>query len=165
MNIQRTISVLALLGIAAMGYLFWLHITPTAAGEGGVLCTVGEHVSCYEVNKSAYSQIFGIPLSLLGLLYFAGVFIISWLNLSKRQYALLALSTIVLLGPSLYLTYIEAFILEKFCLYCELSKLLMLGIIGLAWKQSGEERPINSELFLSIAGAILLAMIIFYIQV
>jgi uncharacterized membrane protein len=149
----------------AMSYLLWLHWAPVENSATSGLCTIGENISCFEVNKSVYSQIFGIPLSLLGLLYFVGVFGITWFKLDSRHYALLSLFTIVLLGPSLYLTFIELTVLYKWCLYCEFSKLLMLGIASLAWLQSSESRPSKSELFLSIASALLLAMIIFYIQV
>ena len=162
---KHIIAICSIVGLAAMSYLLWLHVAPVQS-TGGVLCTIGERVSCLDVNKSVYSTILGVPLSVLGIGYFLAVlFAVSILPLSKRHYAYLALGSIVLLGPSVYLTAIEIFVLGKICLYCELSKVMMIGIVGMAWKMSGDERPDNNAVFMAVASALLLAMITFYLQV
>lgn len=161
---RTSIFVLSGAGILAMAYLLFLHIAPTVAGDS-LFCTVGEHISCLSVNKSAYSIILGIPMSVLGLLYFVFVFFINGFKLTKKQYGWLALLTIVLLGPSIYLTLIETFVLKVFCLYCEFSKLCMLGIVGFSIKQSQDDRPDNNQIFFASAAALLLAAVTYYLQV
>lgn len=147
-----------------MSYLLSLHYAPVQINDVTGLCTIGDNISCFEVNKSVYSQIFGIPISLLGLLYFVAVFIACFFKPSPRQLGILSLVTIAFLGPSLYLSVIEATVLLKWCLYCELSKLLMIGIAVLSWIESKDSRPTKGELFLSVATAFLLAMVTFYIH-
>lgn len=164
-KLKHVIALCSIVGIITMSYLLWLHYAPVQS-SGGVLCTIGDKVSCLDVNKSAYSSILGIPLSALGLAYFIGVFgFLSLFSLSSRQYSLLVLSSIALLGPSLYLTAIEIFVLGKICLYCELSKLAMFGIVVAAWKLSGVDRPDGNKIFLAVGVALLLAMITYYLQV
>lgn len=164
-KLRHVIAFCSIVGIVAMSYLLWLHYAPVQT-NGGVLCTIGDKVSCLDVNKSVYSSILGIPLSALGLAYFIGVLgLVSLFSLSSRQYSLLVLGSIALLGPSLYLTAIEIFVLSKICLYCELSKLMMFGIIATAWKLSGVDRPDGNKIFLAVGVALLLAMLTYYLQV
>lgn len=160
---QRVIAVLSFFGIVTMSYLLWLHFAP-ADSVINVLCTVGDKVSCAEVNKSAYSTILGIPMSLLGLMFFLVMFGLSFARVPDRTAGKLSLLTTAFLGPSLYLTYVEIFILQKICLYCELSKVLMILLAYIWWRKSADERPVGSEIFLTIALALLLAVGTFYIQ-
>lgn len=147
-----------------MSYLLSLHYAPVQINDVTGLCTIGDNISCFEVNKSVYSQVFGIPISLLGLLYFSAVFIAVFLKPSPRQLGILSLITIAFLGPSFYLSVIEATVLYKWCLYCELSKFFMICIAVLSWLESRNSRPSKGELFLSVTSALLLAMVTFYIH-
>ncbi|MBI2048915.1 MAG: Vitamin K epoxide reductase, partial [Parcubacteria group bacterium] len=54
--------ILALLGMAIMGYLISIHYAPAEEA----FCNLGEGLSCDVVNKSIYAEVFGIPVSVLG---------------------------------------------------------------------------------------------------
>ena len=54
------LAVFALAGVTTMGYLLSLHYS---SGEGA-FCNLGEGLSCEVVNKSVYSEVFGVPVSL-----------------------------------------------------------------------------------------------------
>ncbi len=83
-------------------------------------CTTG--FQCDLVTSSSYSVVFGIPVPYLGLLYYLVLFIGSLLILENKHInkiiqLLFILSGIGFLG-SLYFTYIQAFVLNAWCLYC-----------------------------------------------
>ncbi len=124
-NLKILLALLALLGAAIMAYLTTVHFKP----EGSSFCDLGEGLSCDIVNKSQYAKFLGIPVSVLGLLYFVGVFgAIIW-DYTRSTLRKVIYISIAFLGPSLYLTAIEIFSLENICLFCEGSKIVILAII------------------------------------
>src|SRR3990167_10898834 len=58
----------ALAGIGIMSYLTYIHYSQSKS-----FCDISQEVSCDVVTTSIYSEIFGIPVSVLGLLYFSAV--------------------------------------------------------------------------------------------
>lgn len=136
--IRTAIAVSALAGAAIMAYLAKLHFTPNP----DAFCNIGEGLSCDLVNSSAYATLFGIPLSVLGFFYFFGIFALVSFKYHRRTQRLIALVSVAFLGPSLYLTGIELFVLKNICVFCELSKLLIIGIIissVMAWRPKKKE--------------------------
>ncbi len=95
-------------------------------------CNLGEGFSCDLVNKSKYAQIFGIPLSGMGLLYFIWVLFRTLRSYKPESLEKIALVTIVILVPSLYLSWIEYFVLESICVLCETSKVIMIAIVAVS---------------------------------
>ena len=67
---QRTIyrfliTSAALLGLVIMSYLTYIHYANTSS-----FCDISKEVSCDVVTTSLYSEVFGLPVSVLGLGYF-----------------------------------------------------------------------------------------------
>ena len=62
------------------GYLLFDKLDPS---HGPALCSVNEVVNCSAVNASTYSEIFGLPVTLLGVAFYVGLGIASLL--SKEQ--------------------------------------------------------------------------------
>jgi uncharacterized membrane protein len=85
-------------------------------------CSINERWDCGVVNHSSYAVIAGIPVAALGI---AGYLLMGALAF-LRTYRLLLVPTLAGLGFSLYLSHIEAHILEVWCVYCVIS----LGIIS-----------------------------------
>ena|SRR3989344_1190255 len=155
-NYTRTlIAVLSLAGMIIMGYLLYMHYAPTP--KEGTFCNIGEGFSCDIVNKSAYSEIFGIPMAALGVLYFGLVLILSLFFYGARSLSFIGLFLIVLLGPSLYLTAIGKSELGNFCIFCETSKVLMMIIAGLAINALGLRNIGFQKLMIAFALAFALA--------
>jgi uncharacterized membrane protein len=76
---------------------------------------------CEQVTTSSYSLILGIPVALLGAIYYLVVFAISLRYVEKKQAKLLQvlhLITGVGLIMSLWFIYVQAFIIKAWCLYC-----------------------------------------------
>lgn len=149
------LSVLAVAGMAIMAYLFSLNFS---SGESA-FCNLGEGLSCDIVNKSAYAKVAGIPVSLLGFLYFLGILTAVWWRYEKLVLKAIGFLSIVFLGPALYLSYIEFFILQNICVFCEASKVLILAIIGVSlWAL----RPDKFSVQLISTAFILAALLAFF---
>ncbi|MBI4135858.1 vitamin K epoxide reductase family protein [Candidatus Uhrbacteria bacterium] len=152
MKPRITLIILAVLGLATMGYLTNLHFAP----EANAFCNIGEGYSCDIVNKSEYAKILGIPVSILGLLYFVLVLAVGIFKYTPSALKAVAFLTIAFLGPALYLSYIEFFVLKNICILCEGSKILMLGIVVGSWIAL---RPLKLGTA-TITGAVILALIL-----
>lgn len=125
---EKAIVALSALGTAFMGYLTYLHFKPSASS----FCDFGAGFSCDLVNKSVYAEVMGIPVSVMGLAYFLGVAFLVIRKPIADGMRVIQLFTAFSIVFSLHLTYIEVFVLGSVCLFCELSKITMLAIMGLA---------------------------------
>ena len=115
---------LSIIGFGIMAYLTYIHYANTKS-----FCDISETVSCDVVTTSIYSEIFGLPISILGLGYFGLTFLLSAFYRKKLFYQLIFLLTLFVLIPSYYFTALEAFVIKAFCILCETSKILMLAIL------------------------------------
>lgn len=120
---------LILASMAGIGTDFILFYNKITSNE--VACPLGG--SCNFVNNSVFSEMFGIPVSVFGLLAFAFFLAVSWAAWHRRVDEKTALLTLVaasgfsLLGIA-YFVYLMIFVLEAICSWCMFSHLIMLGI-------------------------------------
>ncbi|MCR4404444.1 MAG: vitamin K epoxide reductase family protein [Candidatus Acetothermia bacterium] len=126
---RLVISLLALLGLGVSAYLAYEHFC------GPIVC-IGS--GCAIVNESVYCRIFGVPLSVLGLLNYALILglaiaslrvknpLSSWLHLGIFG---LALSGTIF---SAYLTYLEFAVIRAFCTWCVVSAVTITAIFALS---------------------------------
>jgi uncharacterized membrane protein len=126
-KLKTTALVAALIGVIDAAYLTWIKLTNNEA-----LCAGGIG-DCYTVNTSRYSEVFGIPIALLGLLAFlalTGIMLLEERIALFRQHGLMMLFGISLIGVlySAYLTYLEAFVIRAWCPYCVLLSLALTVI-------------------------------------
>lgn len=124
---------LIMIGFADAVFLTWEHYTLTSVG-----CPISPWINCLAVTSSKYSEIYGIPLALLGTIYY--VFLFTFLFLGRgigknakmfRHFFLLTSSVGVLF--SLYLIYVQAILIGLFCLYCLLSAAISFLVFGFTW--------------------------------
>jgi uncharacterized membrane protein len=128
-------AVLALVGLADAIYLTVEHLTGRS-----VRCTVTS--GCSEVLASPYATIGGYPLALFGALAYFTAFSLATLAAfgSERAGSLLAVLVALMFATSLWLLYLQAFVLHAFCQYCLLSAavttlLLVIVIVRRATKK------------------------------
>lgn len=131
------IILLSGLGLAISLYLTYIHFANTKS-----FCDLSETISCDVVTTSIFSEVFGIPLSILGVGYFGVVLTLVLLKKSSGIFKIYFYLTLFTLIPSLYLTGVEAFILNAFCPLCESSKVLMFGILILSFLKIRKESKI-----------------------
>ncbi len=122
------IAALALIGLGIMVYLTYIHYANKQS-----FCDISENVSCDVVTTSIYSEIFGLPVSVLGLGYFILVLFLVIFKKQPTVFQALFLITLFVLVPSLYLSALELFVIEALCILCETSKLLMIGILIISY--------------------------------
>jgi dihydroorotate dehydrogenase subfamily 2 len=118
-------GILILLGFADSVFLTYEHYALTSIG-----CPVSPWINCLAVTSSKYSEIFGIPLALLGSFYylFLSYFLLRSRDKMFKHFFLITSSFGVLF--SMYLIYIQAFAIGLFCLYCLLSAFISFLIFG-----------------------------------
>lgn len=116
--------VLSGLGIFVSGYLVTKRFT-----GGSLACT--RWAQCDVVNNSVYSQISGVPISVIGLagylLLLALAFAALWTEgRTQRQILLLSfVLSLVGVGFSAYLTYLEIYVIEALCAWCVASAIII----------------------------------------
>ena len=111
------LAVLALTGMGISAYLTFTHFTEQPVACGGL----GD---CNTVQTSAYSEVLGIPVATLGLVFSAALLAVVLWRLTGSELAIdwapLAMfgMTLTGVGYAVYLTYIELFVLEAICVWC-----------------------------------------------
>jgi uncharacterized membrane protein len=122
-------AVLALAGLADAVYLTVEHLTGRS-----VRCTVTS--GCSEVLASPYATVGGYPLALFGALAYFTAFSLATLAAfgSERAGQLFSVLVALMFATSLWLLYVQAFVLRAFCQYCLLSAAIttLLAIIVVA---------------------------------
>jgi uncharacterized membrane protein len=122
-------AVLSLVGLADAIYLTVEHLSGRS-----VRCTVTS--GCSEVLGSPYATIGGYPLALFGALAYFTAFSLATLAAfgSRRAGNLFAVLAALMFAASLWLLYLQAFVLHAFCQYCLLSAAIttLLACIAVA---------------------------------
>lgn len=143
-KLLTAIAVLSALALPVTGYLIYMHYAPEATD----FCTVNETINCDIVNKSQWSYVdlgfTQIPVAIPGFLTYvillagsAGL-IMNWNfrgihKVLRPGVILTALRCLAVFGTlfSLYLTYIEAFVLHAWCMFCVAHQILIFAIMVL----------------------------------
>ena len=91
---------------------------------------------CEQVTTSAYSTILGTPLALIGLIFYALVFVVLvayWDFEKKFLLEWLYWLAMIAFGVSLWLTAIQVFALKALCQYCLISAADSTLIFWASW--------------------------------
>jgi len=115
---RYVIAFLALAGVVVSALALQVHYSTTTEP-----CDINAKWDCGIVNHSPFAEVLHIPVAAIGI---AGYLALAGLALWRRP-RLLASLALAALAFSLYLTYIEKYVLEVYCIYCVTS----LGIIVL----------------------------------
>ena len=127
--ILTIITVLALAGLADAGYALNQHYAPPLDSS----CDINATVSCTAVNQSDYSVLLGIPVAAIGM---AGYVLIGAAALTAllknawRRWLMPAIAAagVIALAFSLWLTYVELFVIKAVCPLCVTSLALVTAI-------------------------------------
>ena len=132
-HIYLCIVILAGIGALVSLYLLWNHYT-----TGPTFCKIGGAVNCDLVNRGPYGEILGFPVAGIGFLGYAfiaalALLLLSGKNNTKTIRTLLRASTTVGFVFSLWLLYLELFVILAVCPFCMISLILITIITTLAW--------------------------------
>ena len=111
--------VLSLAGFAISGYLTYEHYTSstslTCPATGGI-------VNCFKVTTSQYSKIWGVPVAVLGLVFFAVMLALqsprAGESYRRSVRAGRLVWSVVGVGTAVWLIYAELFRVDAICLWC-----------------------------------------------
>jgi vitamin-K-epoxide reductase (warfarin-sensitive) len=123
---RKFILVLALIGIALSSITLWMHYfgnVPAATKQSTWNSSL--------VSHSSYAVVHGIPIALFGIVGYAIVAVLTW----KRRRFLLVIASLFGLAYGLYLTNIEAHILNVWCVDCVGSLIVLVLITLMAFGQ------------------------------
>jgi uncharacterized membrane protein len=113
----------AALGVAVSTYLTIAHYSTSKV----LVCSSSGTINCERVTTSPQSTFLGIPVALLGLLWFMAMTALcvprAWSSNLPVQVARLAVA-IAGMGFTLWLVYAEMFIIGAICLWCTAAHLL-----------------------------------------
>jgi uncharacterized membrane protein len=121
---------LAVVGLLVSGYLTFEHYSTSVA----LACPDTGAVNCVKVTTSSYSKLLGIPVALLGLLFFVGVTAltvpVAWRStnpwVARGRLAAAAAGVLFVL----YLVWAELFRIDAICLWCTVVHLATLALFA-----------------------------------
>ena len=151
---SASLLLLGCIGIALCAYLTYLHLG-LLRGEllGGVACGSGGLFNCHAVTASRWGSLFGIPLSLWGLLGYLAVVqlaLFAWCSPERRPQALVLLLWLsaLLVAVDAALAAVMTVQVRHLCPLCLLTYLvnllLLLGAkraLGVSWAQAWRRLP------------------------
>lgn len=127
MKLYLTAAIVSLIGLADAIYLTVEHVT----GQS-VRCTIV--AGCSEVLSSQYAVVAGVPLAVIGAAAYFTVFSLAILAAFGYRFAGTLLTPFVLLMflVSLWLFYLQAFVIHAFCQFCLLSAAVTTALAVIA---------------------------------
>ncbi len=110
--------VLSVIGLLVSAYLTFEHFTANAT----LACSIGGVVDCAKVTTSAWSTFMGVPVALLGLVFFVVTLALCLPRVWRRPERWLDAARLgwitVGLGMVLYLVWAELYRIHSICLWC-----------------------------------------------
>lgn len=120
----------ASVALAALGLLVSIYMTIYKLTDNNAMC-LGSG-DCATVNDSIYSEIFGIPVALVGVGGYLAILSVLLLERygNNRFFQQNGLTVVFALGVggfgfTLYLVYVEAFLIHAWCPFCVVSQITM----------------------------------------
>ena len=132
------VSLLALVGIAVSSLSLYHHFAKSKTSY----CDFGQSFNYDIVNRSQYSSIAGIPVAAIGILGYAAILLLStWWRRNPDTPGMLTVGALAGVAFALYLTYIEAYVLQAYCILCltSLATIVVIASLSAAW-WAGERR-------------------------
>jgi uncharacterized membrane protein len=128
-------ALVSLIGLADSIYLTVQHVT----GQS-VKCTIVS--GCSEVLSSSYATVGDVPLALIGAIAYFAVFSLAILVVFNYGFAGKLLKVVIglMFLTTLWLLYLQAFVIGSFCQFCLLSAAVTTILTVLAIVSSRRER-------------------------
>jgi uncharacterized membrane protein len=117
-------------GLAVASYLTYEHFTSSST----LACSGNGAINCLKVTTSSYSAVMGVPVALLGMVFFGVMLVLQlppmWrrperaVRVGRLTWAAIGLCTV------LYLLYAELFAIDAICLWCTAVHVVTLVLFG-----------------------------------
>ncbi len=127
------VPALSVAGLAVAAYLSYVELSQSSAVCGPV-------GNCNAVQQSVYARLWGIPVGVLGMVDYAAILaawaVGRWGRGRMAAWGQLTLFVFTGLGTlfSIYLTFLEPFVIGASCAWCLTSAVIMTALLGLSWQ-------------------------------
>jgi uncharacterized membrane protein len=121
--LQRIATFLATFGIGVAAYV------AIVTGGGDAPACIAGSTGCETVTSSSHSHLIGINIAVLGILGYVSLLACALLRGDAVRMAGFALALIGF-GYSVYLTYLELFVIDAICQWCVASAVLMTALFA-----------------------------------
>jgi uncharacterized membrane protein len=135
-SLRLASAAVATVGLGIAGYLTAVHY-----GGGEPACAIAH--GCAVVQQSAYAELAGVPVALLGVIGYAGI-LLTLLRDDETARAATALLALIGAGFSGWLTYVEVARLDAICSWCVASAVCMLALAVLSTARTLGPEPVRS---------------------
>lgn len=123
------VAVLSFAGIIDSAIALQRHYARSATD----FCDLNQKFSCDVVNRSEWSTLAGIPVAGIGVAGYALLLVLSTFLQSRPETPIrLLVAAFAGLAFALYLTYVEAYELNTWCILCLISLVLIAVVCALA---------------------------------
>lgn len=138
---KKNYNLLAISILSAIGILLSLYLTYVDAGGGhAAFCTAG--TDCDVVRQSAFAKMLGIPVAAYGVAAYGAILAVSLLSMArKKRWLILFVLSLAGFVFTLYLTYLELFVINAICMYCVVSAFIITAIFILTLLLKKTEHP------------------------
>ena len=113
-------TVVSLVGLGVSVYLTIAHFQPAALSCP--LGSTGGAINCAKVTTSPESVVLGIPVAILGLVFFVPMLALSlpvaWRSANRFMAPLRLAAAVVSIGFVIYLVHAELFVIHAICIWC-----------------------------------------------
>jgi vitamin-K-epoxide reductase (warfarin-sensitive) len=125
-TMRYLMAMLAIAGVVVSILAFHVHYSTETQP-----CSINEKWDCGVVNHSSFAEIMHIPVATIGI---AGYLALAGLALMRRR-ILLTGAAFIGLGFAMWLTFIEKYVLQVWCLYCVIQQVIivLITLLSLAW--------------------------------
>jgi len=125
------VIILGIIGLFVSLYLLQSHYAP----QEGTVCDINSTLSCSIVNSSSYSELFNVPLALLGAFWFVIVIYLAYITIKQQSLAGERLYYWIIIGLLfiVYMVYGE-YMVGAICLACTLVHIIIIALFFLARK-------------------------------
>jgi uncharacterized membrane protein len=128
---MKRACVIIILVLAFCGLSDSIYLTQSEVSNTPLICNVENLSGCNIVAASQYAHLFGIPLAEYGEIFYALLFVVAALEIvfldQLLRRVLQGLSSVGLI-VSLYLTFLEIYVIHALCVYCIASAVIALLI-------------------------------------
>jgi len=130
--VRFVIFVLAVCGVVVSSLALHVHYSTDVQP-----CSINEKWDCGIVNHSRFAEVAHIPVAAIGIVGYALLGLLARLRFRRLMLA----ASLLGLAFSLYLTHIEAHLLQVWCLYCVISQAIIALIALLSVASVLFQRP------------------------
>jgi uncharacterized membrane protein len=146
-------AALTALGLCVLGLVLGAYLTYEHYSSATTLsCPNTGAINCLKVTTSTYSKVFGIPVALLGLLYFVAMTALcsppTWRSADPRVARLRLAGAALGVLFVLYLIWVELFKVNAICLWCtavHVVTVLLFAVLAFAYASAPRPVPADYE--------------------